>query len=363
MNAEVAEMLGKYLLMTMIAAGLTACSTELLTTYPTSLPPNERVEVMELQVNHDIDIISKKLVPIEELSEMQYELLAYADIDAGEGIRSHLYCVINTKTTTFQDSVTAYIDLQNRFFKSDYTIESGMADQNALQNMLFRETIIRISNDGSKVVTRQNADMQSPPILRLYQDRKILHASNSGVNDYSCANQGFVRCFDNTQQYVSLIDQSVSELEMQSEHTVLGENFSSDDSVYVTLNTGGDMPTITIYRTVDSQILFNYQLNGLSDVGSDLQMIRVTGNEEEGSVLISYGICTYQLSYPTGTIEYLGDYMFNPLLSPDGKYLAYTSLYHLYSADVFANNTIVSDYLHDMRSGWYIRELSSGKLL
>lgn len=87
-----------------------------------------------------------------------------------------------------------------------------------------------------------------------------------------------------------------------------------------------------------------------------IEIVRFTGNEKAGKVIVQCGLSDfYEISYPTGDIEYLGQHMYVACFSPNRKYVAYSSVDYENRWDME-----LEEY-NSVAPGIYIREIETGK--
>lgn len=81
------------------------------------------------------------------------------------------------------------------------------------------------------------------------------------------------------------------------------------------------------------------------------------GNEQGGWLVVQAGPSSFfRIAYPSGKLTYLGEYMYLPSFSPDGKYLAYSGTDY---------DNVVGMELDEQEQlppqGIYIKEMATGK--
>lgn len=117
---------------------------------------------------------------------------------------------------------------------------------------------------------------------------------------------------------------------------------------------------IYLYDVKSQQCLYSFeQLYSSEDENYYMHIYQIVGNKDSGFILFWDPTGVYKLHYPSGEVELIGHYMFNPSLSPDGKYLFYTGP----DDDFWTSYGWGSDNeeYNKIPVGMYIKELQTGK--
>lgn len=117
---------------------------------------------------------------------------------------------------------------------------------------------------------------------------------------------------------------------------------------------------IYLYDVKSQQCLYSFeQLYSSEDENYYMHIYQLVGNKDSGFILFWDPTGVYKLHYPSGEVELIGHYMFNPSLSPDGKYLFYTGP----DDDFWTSYGWGSDNeeYNKIPVGMYIKELQTGK--
>ena len=125
---------------------------------------------------------------------------------------------------------------------------------------------------------------------------------------------------------------------------------------------------LTIRRVEDGTERWSYDLEGIrEDVWErrdDMQkgyeffstVCQFEGNEQEGWLVMQAGSSFYKIAYPSGKVTYLGEYLYSPSFSPDGRYLAYSSVDYDNRAGMKS-----TEYEQSPPPGIYVRDIETGK--
>ncbi|MDR0905896.1 MAG: hypothetical protein LBN00_06955 [Oscillospiraceae bacterium] len=300
--------------------------------------------------------------------DMKYDILVSGEIQNADIRYGMDYALITTATATYTDAQKAYIDMQNRRLGTRYTYDTDMFDRSDRN-----ENIFLMTRDGKRFLTTVDSYSQSGGSLILYDGniRTVLEETNAySVTDYFTPELSY-RVVRNWGENDYLI-----ELET-NEKIELGDNwrvtFNADASVYSVSSYSENAQSILIYAVGREEPIFEFDVyQYLVDPTLSCYISQIAGDSESGFVLFNNTVRAYKLSYPSGKVEVLGDYMFEPQFSPDGNYLAYTSLH-----DFNWNNRVVllgvggkpknSMYaqlwinMEMLDRGWYIKEITTGK--
>ncbi len=131
-----------------------------------------------------------------------------------------------------------------------------------------------------------------------------------------------------------------------------------------------DYGLFTIRRIEDGSVLWSYPLFGIREEVQRIrkgmpdeewrpcmEVVQFEGNEQEGWVILRGGMVSsfFMITYPSGEVTYLGEYLYSACFSPDGKYVAYSSIEYdtMYDMSWEEKKTIVP--------GIYVLEVETGK--
>ncbi len=83
-----------------------------------------------------------------------------------------------------------------------------------------------------------------------------------------------------------------------------------------------DSSGIRIYKTDGRNVLYRIPINHV-DTDFPIEISQIAGDTEKGWLVYSCGAGTYRMTYPDGTSEKIGEFMYSTTYSPNGKYRAY----------------------------------------
>ncbi len=127
---------------------------------------------------------------------------------------------------------------------------------------------------------------------------------------------------------------------------------------------------LTVRRIEDGTEQWSFDLKGIRGEARKIREARgyeedslwveieqFEGNEQEGWLVVQAGSSSFfQIAYPSDEVTYLGEYLYSPCFSPDGKYLAYSSVDY--------DNGVGMEPEEEKQTpppGIYVREVETGK--
>lgn len=127
-----------------------------------------------------------------------------------------------------------------------------------------------------------------------------------------------------------------------------------------------DNQSIRIYDTRDWTML---QCISIDSIDADYPVLisQIEGNEERGWIIFSNGDTAWQMNYPEGDIEKLGNFMYDVTVSPDGKYRAFCTgnrqldeIWQVMPDEKLNKLEDIYDRWNQVPVGWYVEELETG---
>lgn len=123
---------------------------------------------------------------------------------------------------------------------------------------------------------------------------------------------------------------------------------------------------ITIYSIEEENAKKFYYLECFGEASKwPIEISRLEGDKNNGWIVFSLGGETYKITYPSGDIEILGNFMYGTTYSPDGKYLVYCTgnIELFWMGETMGEDP---DYMDlesrwlEIPAGWYVEELETG---
>lgn len=121
-----------------------------------------------------------------------------------------------------------------------------------------------------------------------------------------------------------------------------------------------DSGNVRLYDVKSRQCLYSFEQLYSPDDIFYIDGHQLVGDKDSGFILFEDQTSAYKLHYPSGEVELMGDYMFNPCMSPDGKYLFYTGP-DAYFWEDYGWRSDNEEYCKIPNGGMYIKELQTGK--
>ena len=178
--------------------------------------------------------------------------------------------------------------------------------------------------------------------------------------------------------------------EMDEEHYEMLSELKEESCVYEgylpmwRINAEGNLLTgirdnfnlLTIRKIEDGTEQWSFSLRGIQEEAARIRdsvqdgdtvltvVQQFEGNEKEGWLTVQTGISSFfRIAYPSGEVTYLGEYLYSPCFSPDGKYVAYSSIDYD-NGVTLEEEKYADEYERLMRicpPGIYVREIETGK--
>ncbi|MDE5597300.1 MAG: hypothetical protein K2J04_05660, partial [Lachnospiraceae bacterium] len=313
----------------------------------------EDIEVSQFWIDY---AIAKGCCSMEDLGEMDYYLFCHTDLSKGATGLEAKPSIISNDTQTIEEAKELY-----QKFKEQLPLEDDSDEDE-------RTEVLYISPDCKWVTTEKWSEFQLVNTVTLFfQKEKV--KEKTGRNTEGLAEILIVKDGDAYKEADEQYYKRLSELEKEME----GEGYF----ILMKINSEGDLiagikdnfSLLTIRRIEDGAELWSFDLQGMQEKvkkirddirEEDMSMVFVKhfrGSEQEGWLVIQVGPSSFfRIDYPSGEVTYLGEYLYSPSFSPDGKYMAYSS--------IDGDNVIDMDpaeYEQTPSPGIYVREVETGK--
>lgn len=129
-----------------------------------------------------------------------------------------------------------------------------------------------------------------------------------------------------------------------------------------------DNSGIGIYSMENGEELLHMEIADKINTDWTIEVSQIKGDAESGWIVFSNGDVTYRMTYPEGSMERLGEFMYETTYSPDEKYRAYCTANrdfrergHFLSDEKYEKWDQVCDRWNAVTPGWYVEELETGK--
>lgn len=132
-----------------------------------------------------------------------------------------------------------------------------------------------------------------------------------------------------------------------------------------------DNESIGIYSMESEEELLHMEMADSIDTDWPIEVSQIKGTAESGWLVFSSGDVTYRMTYPDGSLEKLGEFMYGTTFSPDEKYLAYCTgnivlddLWEELTDEEYAEKLEKCHQVYagwkTVGNGWYVVELETG---
>lgn len=91
-----------------------------------------------------------------------------------------------------------------------------------------------------------------------------------------------------------------------------------------------------------------------------IEMSQIEGDLDSGFLLFNNDVRAFRMALKDGSVEMLGDYIFCPQISPDGRHLVFCSIPRWYME--VTNNIELWEVNELIPSGVYLKNLSTGEI-
>lgn len=298
------------------------------------------------------DIPLKDTVPLSELKGLNYVLLV-EEMSGPEG-GSIYRALISNNTDTMEEAVKYYLSLARVFYQKTQGILSNISIDG--KRFLF-ESVTLDNLDGlhGNIIEMKSEIFEGRNLIADYRGEyyKLLLSPDFSYLIFS-------ELIDN--DYISALYKIYDKEKIfASPNLDSGAIFSEDNHFFVSyVGKIAKIYSLVENKEVDDMFLVK--------IDTSIRQMRL-----DGELLYTSGLNTCLTTNNRTESNVIGQYMFEPLLSPDGNYLAYTiyppmffSSYLHYEDDgntvlVNTENLEIENRLKQMAKGIYILELSTGK--
>ncbi len=309
-------------------------------------------------------MLSQDYCTIEEFEEMDYYLFCGTQIHksgTGSGFERKP-SIINNDIKTIEEAKELYQRFRAKLPLDDEKLESGEGDENERTEVLY------VSPDCKWIITTRWSNYQNVITTKLFVEKE---KTREEVYDGSEEITPIIIIKDG-EQYKEMDDRhykQLSEIVWVNFYDIVCSDLkgmSEEGDLIAIMN--DDRSLLTIKRVEDGTERWSYDLEGIrEDVWErrdDMQkgyeffstVCQFEGNEQEGWLVMQAGSSFYKIAYPSGKVTYLGEYLYSPNFSPDGRYLAYSSVDYDNRAGMKS-----TEYEQTPPPGIYVRDIETGK--
>ena len=309
-------------------------------------------------------MLSQDYCTIDEFAEMDYYLFCDTQIHksgTGSGFEGKPSIIYND-TKTIEEAKELYQRFRATLPLDDEKLESGEGDENERTEVLY------VSPDCKWIITTRWSNYKNVITTKLFVEKE---KTREEVYDGSEEITPIIIIKDG-EQYKEMDDRhykQLSEIVWVNFYDIVCSDLkgmSEEGDLIAIMN--DDRSLLTIKRVEDGTERWSYDLEGIrEDVWErrdDMQkgyeffstVCQFEGNEQEGWLVIQAENSFYKIAYPSGEVTYLGEYLYSPSFSPDGRYLAYSSVDYDNRTDMKS-----TEYEQSPPPGIYVRDIETGK--
>ncbi len=303
-------------------------------------------------------MLSQDYCTINEFEEMDCYLFCDTWLNKSTSGSQSKPAIISNKTKNIEEAKALYQE-----FKAQLPLEPDKEDEEGEEE---EETnVIYVSPDCKWVVTNKWNEYQTMNTKILFHEKEKVSEKVSDLRKEL--------------QYIWIVKDGDTYKEMDDRYYKKISEFKRDTEYLPILITNIEgnliagfkkrMNLLTIRAVEDGTEQWSFDLQGIQEevckIRDDVQegdllyvnICQFEGNEQEGWLVIQAGRSSFfKIAYPSGEVTYLGEYLYSPSFSPDGKYLAYSCVDYDNGVDMYPE-----EYEQTPPSGIYVREIETGK--
>ncbi len=295
-----------------------------------------------------------------DLGEMDYYLFCHTEMSTDVGSVEFVSVLIDSQTQTVEEAKALYQEFKERLPLKEE--EEGNGEQDGDEGE--KTEIFYVSPDCKWIVTQKWSEHQTINMQMLFHEKEKVKEkvceTSEGVNP--------IVLVKNKDNYQEMEEEQYKKL-LDLKRKIGYRKINAEGELYARTNVEDSLLTIGTIKDGTEQ--WSYDLAGIKE---DARKIRESkgyeedsvlgvfieqfeGNEQEGWLIVQAGPSSFfQIAYPAGEVTYLGEYLYSPCFSPDGKYLAYSGIDY--------DNVVGMDLEEEKRIpplGIYIREVETGR--
>lgn len=299
---------------------------------------------------------------MEDLGEMDYYLFCDTQLRKGASGYEGKPSIINNDTQTIEEAKELYQKFREQLPLEDEEEENrGNADGEE-----ERTEAVYISPDCKWVITHKWGESQVMMTQTIYYEkakvREQVSDTTQGVYPLLIVKEG--------DGYREMEEEGYKRLtSCRKEMGYIGEKqMNAEGNLYAMPN--HERSWLIIGAMKDGTEQWRFDLQGIREEAKKIREDRgyeedysgvnteqFEGNEQEGWLVVQVGRSSFfRIAYPSGEVTYLGEYLYSPCFSPDGKYLAYSCLDYENGVDMEPE-----EEKQTPPPGIYVREVETGK--
>lgn len=297
------------------------------------------------------DLPIENTVPLSELEELDYVLLVSEEGGPEEGGTTYR-ALVGNNTNTMEEAVEYYHSLTRVFSKKS----PGALSKISIDGKRFLFESVTVEDlEGS--VHSNILEMKK----QIYEGKDLIADFHSEYNELRLSPDFYYAIFTENigNSYVTALYKTSDKIKLFTSPIIGYANIISEDNRYFVSDTGLDA---MIYSLIENDVEDEMHF---IDASTWIRQMR-----QDGELLYTLWLYTCLTANNRTESSVIGQYMYDSLLSPDGKYLAYTvyppmffSEYVKYNdgVPIDKKNQATENRLRQMAIGIYILELSTMK--
>lgn len=307
-------------------------------------------------------------VSFNEFLPMDCALFLETDVNYAISIDYYRYGIYGDFIENAEDGVNIYYELSeavtgNKMPSPDFFLDDSMMNEH-ISNVSPDLTLM-----ATKLYDNPAGDLGTE---RLYKNGNKLDEQKL-IESHNLVGYSFQRV-TGSEAYEAIPEQKIKEAEKIIEAVWNRPGGNKWNNVYCSFDEFGELFAISeedssgirIYQTNDWNVLYSIPINHV-DTDYPIEISQIKGDAENGWLVYSCGANTYRMTYPDGTSEKIGEFMYCTTYSPDGKYRAYctgnSALYEMW--EILPEEK--QNKYNSLRArwdaippGWYVEELETG---
>lgn len=308
--------------------------------------------------------------PITEIKDLDYSMLIGCGICYDVAAYYTTYSVIGKESPSWESGEILYgkwqekltgrtPDIKEEYIKEGYAKGEITTGSSRYDNENNNECLVDISPDGEYAITEK---MREPGdngdyIIKVYRNGNLLHEVPKEFMNYHTTWEAFGKeiSAEGIADAVTLQSRKFPEVQEDIDY---GNRIINREG---SLIAAAEDKTINIYDTDNGELLQSYSYKNLPLPYDDwIEMSQLEGGLDSGFLLFNNDVRAYRMALKDGSVEMLGDYIFSPQISPDGRHLVFCSIPRWYME--VTNNIELWEVNELIPSGVYLKNLSTGEI-
>lgn len=318
------------------------------------------INTMKVEGNGEVQSSENDYCGINDFEDFHYYLFCYTEMSGDVGPVEYVPIVISSQTQTIKEAEDLYQEFKKRLPLEDEEEENrgNDTDEDGKTEVFY------ISPDCKWVITNKWSKFQTISTQMLFYEKENIKkvVEESGVMDPIL----IVKDGDTYREMEEERYKKLLELRMKTGYAG-AKKINAEGDLYA----GTDYSLLTVGKIEDGIERWSFSLQGIQEEARKIRgnmgykedsvqyacICQFEGNEQEGWIIVQVGASSFfRIAYPSGEVTYLGEYLYSPCFSPDGKYVAYSGIDY--------DNVVAMDLEEQEQIpplGIYVKEIETGK--